>query len=95
MPASLAAWAATTAFPAFSRPSESTTMRFASPRGSEAWASWIARAMFVARPPAGAWGRLKVGLGRSGSASCGSAPNVTSPARSPAFMPSSAAVAQR
>ena len=70
-------------------------MRFASPRGSEVWASWSARAMFVARPPAGGCGRAKVGLGRSGSDSCGSAPNVMSPARSPAFMPSSAAVVQR
>ena len=69
MPASLAAWAATTAFPAFSRPSDRTTIRFASPRGSEAWASWIARAMFVTRPPGGGCGRAKVGVGRSGSAS--------------------------
>ena len=45
-------------------------------------------------PPAAGGGRMSA-WSRSGSASCGSAPNAMSPARSPAFMPSSAVVVHR
>ncbi len=91
----MAAWAPASAWPAFSRPSLSITIRLACPGGSVASASWMAWKMFVPRDGTSAFGRSRARRPPSGWSTAAASPKTMTSARSPPRMYFAASAAKR